>query len=822
MSEATGKVAPVAIEEEMKESYVWYAMSVIVSRALPDVRDGLKPSQRRILYAMHQMNLGPTAQHRKSAGIVGQTMQNFHPHGDEAIYPTLVRMAQPWNMRYPLVDPHGNFGSVDGDPPGAMRYTEARLSQVGAEMQADIEKNTVDFVPNFDGREMEPVLLPGRFPNLLCNGSSGIAVAMATEMPPHNLNEVADACALLIDNPDAELKQVMKVLPGPDFPTAGIILGTKGIKDAYSTGKGHITMQARSVIEPIEGGKSAIIVTELPYQVNKANLVEGIANLVRDKKIESISAIRDETDRTGMRIVIELKRDANPHQVLASLHKHTAMRTTCNVIMLALVGGLPRTLTLLDLLRHHVESRKEVITRRTRFELKRAQERAHILEGYRIALRHLDAVIQLIKESRTPQEAREALMKRYKLSERQAQAILELMLQRLTGMEQKKVQEEYQQVIQQIAELEDILANPRRVLALIKEELKDLKKRFGDERRTRIHAEEAEEIAVEDLIAEEDMIITVTRDGYAKRLPVDTYRTQGRGGKGVIGLTPKEQDSVDHLFVASTHHTILFFTNKGRVHRLRAFEVPAASRQARGMAIVNLIHIEPGEQVTATRTVRGFSDKQFLVMGTKQGMVKKTQLSAYETRMKGGIFAINLRKGDELKWVKVTDGKQDLMMATRRGMAIRFQEKQVRPMGRTATGVRAIRLRKGDEVVAMEVVQKGADLLVGSENGFGKRTPLNEYRPQARAGIGLKTMNVTTKTGPVVDMKVVRDDDDVLVITTGGQMIRQPVAQIRRTGRAAQGVRLIRLEEKDKFAALARVVRHEEEEADAGAPLRNP
>jgi DNA gyrase subunit A len=689
-------------------------------------------------------------------------------------------------------------------------------------MQADIEKNTVDFVPNFDGREMEPVLLPGRFPNLLCNGSSGIAVAMATEMPPHNLNEVADACALLIDNPDAELKQVMKVLPGPDFPTAGIILGTKGIKDAYSTGKGHITMQARSVIEPIEGGKSAIIVTQLPYQVNKANLVEGIANLVRDKKIESISAIRDETDRTGMRIVIELKRDANPHQVLASLHKHTAMRTTCNVIMLALVGGVPRTLTLLDLLRHQVESRKEVITRRARFELKRAQERAHILEGYRVALRHLDAVIQLIKESRTPQEAREALMKRYKLSERQAQAILELMLQRLTGMEQKKVQEEYQQIIQQIAELEDILANPRRVLALIKEELKDLKKRFGDERRTRIHAEEAEEIAVEDLIAEEDMIITVTRDGYAKRLPVDTYRTQGRGGKGVIGLTPKEQDSVEHLFVASTHHTILFFTNKGRVYRLRAFEVPAASRQARGMAIVNLIHIEPGEQVTATRTVRGLSDKQFLVMGTKQGMVKKTQLSAYETRMKGGIFAINLRKGDELKWVKVTDGKQDVMMATRRGMAIRFKESEVRPMGRVATGVRAIRLRKGDEVVAMEVVQKGADLLVGSENGFGKRTPLNEYRPQARAGIGLKTMNVTTKTGPVVDMKVVRDDDDVLVITTGGQMIRQPVARIRRTGRAAQGVRLIRLEEKDKFAALARVVRHEEEEADAGAPLRNP
>jgi len=822
MSETVGRVSPVAIEEEMKDSYVWYAMSVIVSRALPDVRDGLKPSQRRILYAMHQMNLGPTAQHSKSAGIVGHTMKHFHPHGDESIYPTLVRMAQSWNARYPLADPHGNFGSVDGDPPGAMRYTEARLSPVGAEMMLDIDKDTVDFVPNFDGLQKEPVLLPGRFPNLLCNGSSGIAVAMATEIPPHNLNEVADACALLIDNPNAELKDVIKVLPGPDFPTAGVILGTKGIREAYTTGKGHIAMQARSVIEPLEGSKSAIIITELPYQVNKAKLVEDIAELVRSRKIETISAIRDETDRTGMRVVIELKREANPHQALAFLHKHTAMRTTYNVILLALVGGVPKTLALLDFLRLHVEMRKDVITRRTRYELNRAQERAHILEGYRIALRHLDAIIQLIKESRTPQEAREALIKRYKLSERQAQAILELMLQRLTGMEQKKVQEEYQQVIQQIAELEDILANPRRVLALIKEELKDLKKRFGDERRTRIHAEEAEEINVEDLIAEEDMVITVTRDGYVKRLPVDTYRVQGRGGKGVIGLTPKEQDSVEHLFVASTHHTILFFTNRGRVYRLRAFEVPAASRQARGTAIVNLIQIQPGEQITAARTVRGFSDKQFLVMGTKQGMVKKTQLSAYETRLKGGLLGIRLKKGDELKWVKTTDGKQDVTMATRKGMAIRFSEKQVRPMGRVAAGVRAIRLRKGDEVVGMEVAQKRADVLVASENGFGKRTPVSDYRAQARAGIGLKTMNVTTKTGPVMDMKVVADDDDVLVITTGGQMIRQPVAQIRRTGRAAQGVRLIRLEENDKVAALARVVRREEEEVDEGAPLRNP
>lgn len=814
MSETIGRVTPLAIEEEMKESYVWYAMSVIVSRALPDVRDGLKPSQRRILYSMHQMNLGPGAQHRKCAGIVGHTMQNFHPHGDEAIYPTLVRMAQAWNMRYPLVDPHGNFGSVDGDPPGAMRYTEARLSQVGAEMMVDIDRDTVDFVPNFDGLQKEPVLLPARFPNLICNGSSGIAVGMATEIPPHNLNEVADACIYLIDNPDATLKQVMKILPGPDFPTGGIILGRKGIEDAYSTGKGHIVMQARAVVEPTDGGRSSIIITEIPYQVNKSKLVEDIAELVRQHKLEAVSALRDETDRTGLRIVVELKRDANPHQVLNYLYKHTPMRTTFAVTMLALVNSVPTTLTLIELLRHYIEHRRVVITRRTQFELGKARDRAHILEGYRIALRHLDAVIKLIRESADPAQAREGLVRRFKLTERQAQAILELMLQRLTGMEQDKVQAEYQEVIQRIAELEDILANPRRVLALIKDELRDLKRRFGDERRTHIHVEEAEEISVEDLIAEQDMIITATRDGYVKRLPVDTYRKQGRGGKGVIGLTPKEQDSVEHLFVASTHHTILFFTNTGRVYRLRAFEVPAASRQARGTAVVNLIPLQPGERVTAMHSVKGFSPKQFLVMATKRGMIKKTRLSEYETRLKGGIQAVRLRKGDELEWVVVTDGKQDLILCTRQGMAIRFSESQVRPMGRVAAGVKAIRLRRGDEVVAMAIAEKGSEVLVASENGYGKRTPIAEYRAQSRGGIGLKTLNVTQKNGPVVDMKVVAPDDEVLIITTGGQIIRQAVSEIRRTGRSAQGVRLIRLEEGDKVAALATVVR-EQEEADA-------
>ena len=804
------RLRPIEIQSEMKDSYLRYSMSVIVSRALPLVGDGLKPSQRRILYSMHELNIGPTVPHRKSAAVVGHAQGKYHPHGEQAIYPTLVRMAQPFNSRYPLVDGHGNFGSVDGDPPAAMRYTEARLTELGMEMMADIEKDTVDFVPNYDGSEQEPVILPSRFPNLICNGSAGIAVGMATDIPPHNLSEVVDALVMLIDNEQATVEDLMTVLPGPDFPTGAMILGTKGIREAYSTGRGQIMMQARAVIEPMEGNRAAIVITELPYQVNKANLVESIAGLVRDRKLDGISGLRDETDRSGMRVVIELKREANPHVVLNYLYKHTALRTSYSIILLALVDGQPRTLDLAGVLRNFITHRQVVITRRTRFELEKARERAHILEGYRIALRNLDEVIQLIKDSRSPAVAKVNLMERFSLSDRQAQAILELMLQRLTNMEQQKIQEEYNQIIKQIAYLEDILANPRKVLGLIKDELVALKRKYGDERRTRIREEEAANISIEDLIAEEDNIITVTRDGYIKRLPVDTYRIQGRGGKGVIALTHKEEDTVEHLFVANTHSYIMFFTNRGKVYRLRAHEVPAASRQARGSAIINLIQIEPGERITATRTVKEFSDKQYLFMGTRKGVVKKTALSAFDTPRKGGILAINLDDDDELNWVKVTDGEQQVIMATRNGMAIRFPAAPGRPMGRAAAGVIGIRLRPGDEVIGMEVCSESCDLLVATEKGYGKRTLITAYRPQARGGYGLKTLNITDKNGPLVDMKVVSEEDELLVITAEGHIIRQAVASISEVGRLTQGVRLIRLDEGDRVAGITKVVKHED------------
>jgi DNA gyrase subunit A len=808
--EVEREVEDVSVEDEMKSSFLTFAVSVIRARALPDVRDGLKPSQLRILYGMHEERLGPGSAHTKCAGIVGHTMKYYHPHGDEGIYMTLARMAQDWLARYPLVDGHGNFGSVDGDPPGAMRYTEARLSRYGAEMMVDIEKNTVDWQDNFDQSKREPVVLPSLFPNLLCNGAAGIAVGMATSIAPHNLSEVVDACCLLIDKPKATLEKVMEVLPGPDFPTGGLILGTSGIRDAYLTGRGSIVMQARATIEPIEHGRSAIVVTELPYQVNKAQLVEQIAELVNSKRIQTIGALRDETDRTGVRVVIELKRDANPHVVLNQLYRHTRLRSTFPVNAVALVDGAPRTLGLVDMLSEFIKHRREVVTRRCQFELERARERAHILEGYRIALRNLDAVIELIKKAPDPATARAGLMKRFKLSERQAQAILELMLQRLTGLEQKKIETEYKEIIKEIARLEDILANPRKLMGVVREELVALKERLGDERRTRIKPEEATEFRVEDLIAEEDMVITVTRDGYIKRLPVDTYRAQARGGKGVIGLTAKEQDQVEHLFIASTHHTILFFTNRGKVYHLRAHEVPPAGRQARGTAIINLIPIESGEVVTATRTVKAFAEDRYLFMATAHGTVKKTRLSEFETRLKGGLIAIRLAAKDELCWVKLTDGEQHIALVTAHGMAIRFHEKDVRPMGRTAAGVRGIRLRKGDCVVGAELAPDDLDLLVVSERGLGKRTSLSGYRTIRRGGQGVKTLEVTRRTGPVVDCKVVAADDDVLVITEEGQIIRQKASDIRRTGRVAQGVIVIRLDKGDRAAGLARVVRREE------------
>ncbi len=844
--EAT-RVTDIDIEEEMRDSFMTFAMSVIIARALPDVRDGLKPAQRRILYAMHDLNLTPGAQHRKCAKIAGDTSGNYHPHGQEVVYPTLARLAQDWSMRYPLVDGHGNFGSVDGDPPAAMRYTEARMSAYGAEMLADIERETVDFVPNYDQTRHEPTVLPGRLPNLLCNGGSGIAVGMATNLPPHNLGEVVDACALLVDDPDATTADIIKVLPGPDFPTGGLILGISGIRQAYETGRGSITMQARATIEPLAGSRSAILITELPYQVNKAQLVEQIAELVNNKRIDGISGLRDESDRKGMRVVLELKREANPHVVLNALYKHTRMRAGFPVNAVALIPDysaqqpgepvplVPRTMGIKDLIAHFLDHRRQVVVLRCQHDLARAQARAHILEGYRIALKNLDAIIKLIRQAAGPPEARDKLMKRFKLSERQAQAILELMLQRLTSLERKKIDEEYKDVIKTIGRLEDILGKrlsdlvdnedrvratrewlrkhpnqPRKVMQIVKQELLALKEKRADPRRTEIRPQDAQDISIEDLIAEEEMVITMTRDGYIKRLPVATYRAQGRGGKGVTGLTRKEEDVVDHLFVASTHTTILFFTNRGKVYRLRAHEIPQASRQARGTAVINLIAIDQGERVTAARAVRDFRKDRFLFMATRQGTVKKTRLSEYDTRLKGGIIALRLQKGDELEWVADTEGKRDIVLVTERGQSIRFPEKQARPIGRTAAGVRGIRLRKGDSVIGMGVVRKGADLLVATRNGYGKRTALTEYRPQTRGGLGLKTMNVTKRNGPIVGMRIVDEDDDLLLITTGGHIIRQRVAQSRRIGRSTQGVRLIRLGKGDKVASIARVVRQEE------------
>ena len=836
------------IEQEMRDSFMTFAMSVIIARALPDVRDGLKPAQRRILYAMHDLNLTPGAQHRKCAKIAGDTSGNYHPHGQEVIYPTLARLAQDWNMRYMLVDGHGNFGSVDGDPPAAMRYTEARMSAYGAEMLADIDRDTVDYIANYDQTREEPTVLPARFPNLLCNGASGIAVGMATNLPPHNLGEVVDACALVIDDPEVTLDKLMKVIPGPDFPTGAMILGRSGIKQAYETGRGSITMQARANIEPLDSGRTAIIITELPYQVNKAQLVEQIAELVTTKKIQGIANLRDESDRKGMRVVIELKREANPHVLLNQLYKLTRMRTTFPVNAVGLIPEraaqkpgqpvplVPRTLGLKDFIFHFLDHRREVVVLRCQHDLDRAQQRAHILEGYRVALKNLDEIIQIIRRAANPGEAREQLMARFKLSERQAQAILELMLQRLTSLEREKIEQEYREVIKTIAQLEDILGAelsgyvgqeerveltrawlrknkwlPRKVMQIVKEELDDLKAKRGDARRTQIRSAEAEDINVEDLIAEEEMVITMTRDGYIKRLPLDTYRTQIRGGKGVIGLNRKEEDVVEHLFVASTHTTILFFTHRGKVYRLRGHEIPLASRQARGTAAINLIQIDQGERVTAVRAVKEFPEDRYLFMATKRGVVKKTKLSEYDTRLKGGIIAIGLAEDDDLQWVAETDGSREILIVTEKGMSIRFAEEEVRPMGRTAAGVRGIRLRPGDSVIGRAVAREKADVLVATYEGYGKRTALTEYRLQSRGGIGVKTMNVSARNGPIVGMLMVDQDNDLMIITTAGQIIRQKVDALRRIGRSTQGVRLIRLDAEDHVAGVARVVKEEDE-----------
>ncbi|HHT04886.1 MAG TPA: DNA gyrase subunit A [Hydrogenispora sp.] len=814
MAEITdGKIVPIKIEHEMKRSYLSYAMSVIVGRALPDVRDGLKPVHRRILYGMYESGTTPDKPYKKSARIVGDVMGRYHPHGDAAIYDSIVRMAQDFSYRLPLVDGHGNFGSVDGDPPAAMRYTEVRLSRLAVEMLTDIEKNTVDFVPNFDGSLEEPAVLPSRFPNLLVNGAAGIAVGMATNIPPHNLGEVIDGAIMLIDDPETDTEALMKVVKGPDFPTGGIILGREGIRDAFLTGRGSIKVRAKTGIETLSNGKSQIIVTELPYQVNKARLIEKIADLVRNKVIEGITDLRDESDRSGMRIVIELKRDTNPNVLLNQLYKHTQLQDSFGVIMLVLVNNEPRVLGLRDLLRHYLDHQKEIITRRTRFDLEKAEARAHIVEGLRIALDHIDAVIKVIRSSRTVEIAREGLMSNFGLSERQAQAILDMRLQSLTGLQREKLEEEYAELQKTIAYYRELLADSAKIMGVVKEELLVIKEKFADPRRTEI-AQSEEDISIEDLIANEDIVVTITHNGYIKRLPVTTYKSQRRGGKGITGINTKEEDFVEHLFITSTHDHVLFFTNQGRVYQLRGFDIPEASRQARGIAIVNLIPLNPGEKINTYIPVQDFREDQYLLMCTRNGIVKKTALSEYANNRRSGVIGINLDEGDEVIGVRRTDGEREIIIFTGHGQSLRFSETEIRPMGRTTRGVKGINLRPGDQVVGMDVIRNDADLLVITENGYGKRTPFDQYRIQARGGIGIKTLNRTPKTGEVIGGGVVYPEHELMLINASGMVIRVTVSDISALGRNTQGVKLMHLGEDDRIVAVARVVSRQEEGED--------
>jgi len=805
------KVIPVYIEDEMKDSYISYAMSVIVGRALPDVRDGLKPVHRRILHAMNELNLQHNRPYKKSARIVGDCLGKYHPHGDMAVYDALVRMAQDFSLRYTLIDGQGNYGSVDGDPPASMRYTEARMAHIADWMLEDIEKDTVKFVPNFDESLTEPTVLPAILPNLLINGSSGIAVGMATNIPPHNLSEVIDGVALLIDNPETEIKDLMKKIKGPDFPTGGIICGGEGIQQAYTTGRGRLRVHAKAYVEEGKSKREAIIVTELPYQVNKANLIEIIANLVRDKKIEGISDVRDESDKDGMRIVIEPRRGENAQVILNQLYKHTQMQDTFGVIMLALVEGRPKILNLKEMLSLYIGHRKNIVTRRTRFLLSRAQDRAHILEGLKIALKHLNAVIKTIRESKNPEMAKNNLMKKFDFSEKQAKAILEMQLQRLTALERDKIDKEYLELIKNIEYYESVLKSEKKVLEIIKEEILELKKKFGDERRTEIIKEEIKELNIEDLIAEEDMVITISHSGYIKRLPVSSYRKQKRGGKGVTGADRKEEDFIEYLFIASTHEHILFFTDKGKVYWLKVHEIPQASRIAKGKAIVNLLAFSQGEALSAFAPVKEFAEGHYLVMVTKQGLIKKTPLTAFSNPRKGGIIAITLDEDDTLIGARLTDGKQEIVLATRLGKAIRFNEKQVRDMGRAAKGVRAIKLDKKDYVIGMVLVERDTALLTATEGGFGKRTEIKDYRVQSRGGKGIINIKVTSKNGEAVGLADVKDGDEIMLITSDGMLVRMPVKEIRKVGRSTQGVHIIKLGSKDKVTSMAKVVVKEEE-----------
>lgn len=805
------KIQPVEIEEEIKYSYLDYAMSVIVSRALPDVRDGLKPVQRRVLYTMYELGLLHNRPYKKCARIVGETLGKYHPHGDAAVYDTLVRLAQDFTMRYPLVDGQGNFGSIDGDSPAAMRYTEARLSAIAEEMLQDIEKNTVDFRPNFDETLKEPEVLPTILPNLLVNGSSGIAVGMATNIPPHNLNEIVDGLIALLKNPDLPVEKLMKYVKGPDFPTGGIIVGLSGIKEAYTTGKGRIIVRAKASIENYKG-RSRIVITEIPYQVNKASLIEKIAELVQERKIEDISDIRDESDKDGMRIVIELRRDAQPEVVLNNLYKHTNLQTTFGVIMLALVNGVPKILNLKEMMNEFINFRLNVIVRRTKFELDDAEKRAHILEGLKIALDNIDEIVELIKKSKDPETAKVNLMKKFKLSEIQAKAILDMRLQRLTGLERSKVESEYKETIKLIEKLKSILRSKELQKELIHEELLKLKEKYGDERRTLI-IEGEEDFSVEDLIAEEDVVITITHNGFIKRYPVSGYRRQNRGGKGITAAVTKDDDFIEHMFVASTHHYIIFFTDKGKAYSLKVHEIPEGSRASRGRSISHLIKKDADEKITAFVAVKEFSENLFVTMVTKMGLVKKVPLMEFATTRKTGLIAITLNRGDRLVDARLTDGGQDLIIGTKKGMAIRFNEKDIRPMGRQAAGVRGIKLEKDDEVIGMIAVKRsGTTILVVTEKGFGKRSDLNDYRITHRGGKGIITVKVNDKTGDMVAIKEVLDNDDVMIVTTKGYLIRQHIKDIKIMSRQAQGVKLIKLNHGDTIASVASVVTEEDEE----------
>ncbi len=808
-----GQRLPVNIEDQMRESYMDYAMSVIIGRALPDARDGLKPVHRRILYAMFSEGLVHNRRYSKCAGVVGEVLKRYHPHGDSAVYDALVRLAQEWNVRYPLIDGQGNFGSIDGDSPAAYRYTECRLTELAEELLADIDKETVDFVPNFDDSTQEPVVLPSKVPNLLINGSSGIAVGMATNIPPHNLGEVCDALVALIEHPELTVDELMRYIPGPDFPTAGFICGQGPIREAYREGRGILTVRARATVETDEKtGRSSIIVTEIPYQVNKARLIAQIAELVRERKVDGIAGdgLRDESDRDGMRIVIELKRDAVPEVLLNQLYKHTPLQESFGVNMLAIVEGRPKLLSLKDALQVFLKHRREVVVRRTVYDLRKAEERLHILAGLKIAIEHLDEAIGIIRAAVDPATARERLMATFALSQLQAQAILDMRLQRLTGLERDKVVAEYAETEKAIVGYRAILADEREVAKIIADELRALREKYGDERRTRI-VDEATAISVEDLIVEEDMVVTISHEGYIKRNAVALYRAQRRGGRGRIGATTREEDFVEHLFIASTHSYLLFFTTSGKVFWLKVHEIPQAGRAARGRSITNVLSLQPEEKLSAFLPVREFQEGRYVLFATRRGLVKKTDLMQYASPRPSGIIAIALEEGDEVIGVRLTDGSREAILSTRDGQAIRFKEDEARPMGRDTYGVRGMKLDAGDEVVSLDLVEPGATLLAVSENGYGKRTEMEEYRLTRRGGKGIITMKTTDKTGRVIGVRMVTDDDQIMLVTSGGKVIRLRVNEIRVIGRNTQGVRLIGLEEGERVASVARLAEREDE-----------